>query len=528
LFRLACRALAAAVLCGGLAVPDAGAVSSRFVKVFPLPAGESMMAFPHQLIVGPDGAMWFGAGAGMIGRMDLQGHFSQLSLGPGDGGANPVQNLALAPDGSMWFDTYDEASGVPAQMGRMTRDGGVSWYPMSDNDQQGRPTQVEPDGAPAVDRQGGVWVLNSNSVQFQASAGTCAADGEFSYLNRLGDGGQTASYPFCGWSEAPPLLDVLGIGPDGSPWYASGNSRGDFISRLRDDGSSVAYPIADDVIPAVIATGPGNALWYLGIAHGGNGQDAVVRFEPDGTSTVYLIPGFGPGGITEGRDGAIWIADNSNGTVTPGKNPPTVWRLDPGGGLMRYSFSQFVWGLTGYDEGVWSIVAGPDGGLWFGAQAPGGDAIVRLDPSAVPDQCLAATTMDATTTGKLVPRPVIPPPVVITPSMKYAAQFASQLANAADRWQWAVKLGLLVVPGTEEVDLVDLVDGTDVISASVENLLERIAEDSGPKLQAPHVPACSARRAAQPWRVDNRVAGGCHESVGRCRGCADRRWQCSP
>lgn len=481
--RLARLAVVAGVL--GALVPAAGAgASTRGVRVFRLPSGESLAPpqcfqigpateCPHALALDAHGALWFPSGYGELGRMDLGGHFSQVPLGVN----GYVQSMTLATDGSLWFDESQCPPGYVCNttaLGRMASGGGVTWYPLRN---PADPTSsLEPAGDPVADLQDAVWVYSSWSADDPNAPSACGVDG-YTYLFRVDGSGDETPYPFCG-SPWP----ALSIASDGSPWFTSGYEVAAILNRLRDDGSSVAYPLPGGVEPDVMKLGSGGAMWFAGNPLSGTAKgDDLVRFEPDGTSTIYHLPGVDPSGLAEGPDGEMWMTDlNENG-----EDHGEVWRLDPSGGAMRYSLHQFA--------GLSSILTGPDGAMWMAAHAAGGDAIVRLDLSAVPDACASAETFDATSTGKLIPRPVIRPPVRVDPSMKLAARFASQVATASDEWQWAVKLGLLVVPGTEEVGALELVDGTDIIGAGVEDLLDKIAADPPDRhfrhVSTPHIPA---------------------------------------
>ena len=85
------RRLALLVTLGALAVPSAA--GAQTITEFPIDAG----ANPRYVQPGPDGAMWFTAGAG-IGRMATSGAL----LGITPDGIDPV-DLLVAPDGVMYW-----------------------------------------------------------------------------------------------------------------------------------------------------------------------------------------------------------------------------------------------------------------------------------------------------------------------------------------------------------------------------------------------------------------------------------------
>jgi virginiamycin B lyase len=135
-------------------------------------------------------------------------------------------------------------------------------------------------------------------------------------------------------------------GGDGSVWFATDQSG---IGRTTTLGKTRYFSIVNNATqPTALTVGPSNEIWYAEwagsnvgyIDNGGNAHEFDAGF--GGFSNTF--------GIAYGSDGRIWFCDPQNGRISA---------IDTdGGGLTHYST-----GLSGQAD---SIVAGPDGNLYFG------------------------------------------------------------------------------------------------------------------------------------------------------------------
>lgn len=74
-------------------------------------------------VLGPDGAIWFvERSAAKIGRMTLDGTFTEYPLAPGAGSSSDP----TAPSGSLWFTELNAG-----KIGRITTDGTLNEYPIT-------------------------------------------------------------------------------------------------------------------------------------------------------------------------------------------------------------------------------------------------------------------------------------------------------------------------------------------------------------------------------------------------------------
>jgi virginiamycin B lyase len=149
---------------------------------------------------------------------------------------------------------------------------------------------------------------------------------------------------------------------DKDVWFTTDHNG---IGKVTGAGKIHLYTFVDDSSqPTAITLGPDGNLWFVE-AEGYN----VGKMTPEGVVTEYNVgfDGFSNSfGIAAGSDGRIWFADPANST-------PRIGAINTDGtGLTYYSA-----GLTGEAD---SIVAGPDGNLYFGEF---GGAVGRITTAGV-------------------------------------------------------------------------------------------------------------------------------------------------
>ncbi len=112
-----------------------------------------------------------------------------------------------------------------------------------------------------------------------------------------------------------------------------------------------------------ITEGSDGAMWFAE-----NGLASVGRIASDGTITEYPTPSTNssPWGITAGPDGDVWTAEQGDNQVA--KIDPTQAVPGTSDGITEYPLPVGISTTSGPSV----IEAGPDGALWFGAQADTG------------------------------------------------------------------------------------------------------------------------------------------------------------
>jgi len=306
------------------------------------------------------------AGTGTTSAASAAGTGSQGTgtQGTGEVQAFPVptagsdlSNIAAGPDGALWF---TEQGGN--KVGRITTSGQIAEYPIPDNAigvSDAGPTSIVSSGGAmwfltdigegvyrittngqykafynnevntainlAPSSSGGVWLMMSHGDGV-GSDGTA--------LVLIDPGGKLTGYP----ADHPNSIDVIALAPDGSVWY---NNEGLSLNSVTESGQQSGDPLSSTSADQV----------------------SGIAFAKDGTPwfTEYVPNTLNPDdGIATGGSGAV--GDFSGGTahITP------VGSQAPDTGIEPYS-----------------LVAGPDGDLWFGFSAVGGGeaGIGRIDPA---------------------------------------------------------------------------------------------------------------------------------------------------
>jgi streptogramin lyase len=326
---------------------------------FAQPVQGAAVSQPHDIVAGPDGALWFTEfGGAKIGRMTTGGQLTEYPLPkPGstlgdcplaDTAETDSKNIdirpagiAVGPDANLWFTQaqLDHTTGQVrgSAIGRVTTAGAVEecLLPASD----GVPNEIVtgPDGA--------LWFTAEGNI------GRFTTDGE------------VTEYPL-----PSPGAIALGIvaGSDGNLWFADFVQDQGEIGRITPDGSIQEFPVpAANSQPTGMALGPDGNLWFT---DDGTGQ--IGRVTPSGTITMYPVPVAGavPFGIAKGPDGNLWFAEIQ---LAPSHQVigSQIGRITPSG-----SFRMFPLSLA-FAEPL-GIAAGPDGNLWI--TEAGTDRIGRL------------------------------------------------------------------------------------------------------------------------------------------------------
>jgi streptogramin lyase len=163
-------------------------------------------------------------------------------------------------------------------------------------------------------------------------------------------------------------------GPDGNVWFTEDVPPA--IGRISPRGRITEFSAGLDVgsEPTAIVAGPDGNLWFT---EGGR-PAAIGRITPGGTITEFsagLNARSEPESIVLGPDGNLWFTDDG---VTD-LRIPAIGRITPSGTITEFSA-----GLRAQSSPGW-IVAGPDGNLWFTdpdvRSEPPLPAIGRITPS---------------------------------------------------------------------------------------------------------------------------------------------------
>ena len=313
-----------------------------------IPAGGSR---PYSITAGPDGALWFSAGA-TIGRISTNGDASAFPLPSLPGPPRSPAIITSGSDGALWF-TWEEGSDFPMGIGRISTQGIIT-LPFASGDSTGTPAVTSgPDGA--------LWF----SVPLTPRAGN-------GRIGRITTSGTSTTFPV-----PTPAYFSSGItaGPDGALWFTEGYwynaTTASQIVRMATDGTvttgfTLPQVNGNYIVPLSLVTGPDGAIWFPGV-------EQIWRMTMSGVFTSYSTPtpGGADGFIAAGPDGALWFTE-----TTANK----IGRITTAGVITEYIVPTANSAPTG-------IATGPDGALWF-------------------------TEIDANKIGRLLPTPSTIPAMV--------------------------------------------------------------------------------------------------------------------
>lgn len=240
-------------------------------------------------------------------------------------------SIAKGPDGGMWL-TEREGD----RIARISSRGVVEAFRLPRPRRQPDSIVAGPDGA--------MWFTEA-----EARIGRITVKGRISDIRLPGRG---------------PARDVA-VGPDGNLWVARrSSSTTGRIDRVSPGGRVREFPVAGS--PIAIATGPDGSLWFTE-----SGPNAIGRITPRGKVTRFWVRSRGwLGDIALGPDHNLWFPRFS-------ADDPAIGRITPRGRIVQFPTSQERNQRYGPDNGPTSIVAGPEGNLFFTEAL---DRVSRITP----------------------------------------------------------------------------------------------------------------------------------------------------
>ena len=154
-------------------------------------------------------------------------------------------------------------------------------------------------------------------------------------------------------------------GPDGALWFNEGGK----IGRITTTGALKEYSLPAGRSGTSITNGPDGALWFTE-----PGSSAIGRITIQGDLHEYTVPGacqagYGcptipkPQAIVTGSDGALWFTEQIFSRSLVRTSAGKLVRLTTGGVFTEFAIPGGSAKVATPNPG--SIVAGPDGALWF-------------------------------------------------------------------------------------------------------------------------------------------------------------------
>jgi streptogramin lyase len=383
-----CPTLVIACLLIGGALWSDGASAKRVHRIEEFGIGEAV----HDLTAGPDGNMWFTSGpagrlsGGLVGRITPRGKVVKFRMGLSRH-SDPGEIIA-GPDGNLWF----ADDGSPPAIGRITPQGAITEFSAGIN------VSIVP-WKLVVGPDGNIWFTHTGGLVYATSGQTIGRITPQGAITEFGAGLRPNSSPYeivagpdgnLWFSDGSPgfpdraigritpageIVEFGGLpsgqqqtfygptpGSDGSLWFgASGPPP--YIGRITPAGAIALFRKGlnrHDYVAGPFVAGRDGNVWF-GVSRLGGGA-TVGRITPQGAITELdqCVSTFkGPDSLGLGPDGNVWFGGGAEGAVPRAGHRSAIGRVTPDGRITKFSA-----GLRP-DSDTDSIVAGPDGALWF-------------------------------------------------------------------------------------------------------------------------------------------------------------------
>jgi len=281
---------------------------------------------PDQIVLGPDGNMWFTDGLGAIDSITPAGVVTVHNIPTA--GAAPY-GLTVGPDGNIWFTELEP--------------GNIGWVTPGDAGPAHECPNTKTNRSPLY-RQGPFYLVSGPPQSPNLYVYTSNEIAELT----------TGCNLVKTFSIAVPSSSFGGIAvsPAGDLWYSSGSN---IVTAITPNGAkvlSVTVPNVDPVchnapLPGQLAFDPNGNAWVSNQC-----AAAVAKFTPSGA--VTMVPVAEGNYVTVyGPDGNVWVGGENN-----------IERVTPAGAYRDYG---------GGDGGEYlGAAVGPDGDIWFAAGGDGG------------------------------------------------------------------------------------------------------------------------------------------------------------
>jgi streptogramin lyase len=206
------------------------------------------VSYPEAIAFGSDGNLWFTeAGAKAIGRITPAGQVTEFPMAPGCASpCSPNSMLVRGSDGNLWFTTS-----FPNGIGRVTPTGQITVFPDPNSGCIGAITSG-PDG--------NVW--------FYEDQAPTLCNSPITRIDRITPAGVITAFPLPAFQGNRDAINQFAVGPDGNLWFTSLTfvartvSNG-FIGRVTPAGVVTEFGTPTPVsYPEAIAAGSDNNLWF--------------------------------------------------------------------------------------------------------------------------------------------------------------------------------------------------------------------------------------------------------------------------
>lgn len=271
--------------------------------------GQSFTEYPISgdgdgIAAGPDGNIWFTEdNAGKIGRITLSGVVTEFSIPTA--GSEP-RSIARGPDGNLWF--TENGAG---KIGRITTSGAITEFTLSNSSSTPSSIVSGPDG--------NLWF-----TEFALGK-----------IGRITPAGSVTEF------QTPSDPAFIAVGSDGNLWFTE--RLGNHVDRITPGGVITQFPTLTMSRLVAITGGADGNLWFIS-----DSDNKIGRITTAGAVSEFNLPGTARGeALTAGPDGNIWSTGDHE-----------IARITTTGVVTEFP-------IPGSGGGVFGIVTGGDGNLWF-------------------------------------------------------------------------------------------------------------------------------------------------------------------
>jgi streptogramin lyase len=248
------------------------------ITQFPLTDPDIAHIFLTDIAPGPDGALWFGVGAGgRIGRITTSGSISEFLI-PGRPGST-TDALVAGPDGNLWFSDVNIDLNL-ASIWRVTPSAVFTEFPVPS-----APVDM------AVGPDHALWFTESSTDK----------------IGRITTSGAVTEFPLPPPTTPGSQPEDIAAGPDHALWFT--DTTAGKIGRITTSGAVTEFPLpAAASQPEDIAAGPDGALWFTDpVIH------EIGRITTSGTITEFALskPDRRADSLTLGPHHKIWFTEGS-------------------------------------------------------------------------------------------------------------------------------------------------------------------------------------------------------------------------
>jgi streptogramin lyase len=327
-------------------------------------AGIPTGATINELVVGPDGNLWFTLVPGFarsgrppsrpqksaIGRMTPEGEVTIFSAGLRK--KSYPDEIIAGSDGNLWFlDGTGISTGPQTRIGRVTPQGTITEFPT---------------GLPAALNVGGLAAGPDGNLWFTQVGRPQSADEPGGLIARMSSEGTVTSFGSPTGASGAPIT-----GSDGNLWFVEWPAGPVSMVRVTPSGEITRFGRGQVGLPTHLVVGPDDNIWFTS-------QQAVGRVTPSGevstfTDCMDFRQDFSEATqIVSGPGGDLWFSTVTSRMTPSMSEPPTIGRVTPSGEITLFKDGV---------ENQSSLIAGPDGRVWF---AGDGEEIDRITPPSAP------------------------------------------------------------------------------------------------------------------------------------------------